>query len=346
MPDVVFLIHGMGQFSKDWELPVVGQLRDFCDNYSKPGKGDFDERFQFIAINYSLIFKDILTTWANEKKDIDSLSAQVGADQVGKLVSWIADENSVEHNFFWSHAFDVITYRLLPTVRDAVQVRVAAQLFDGIKDLPDGSDWSIIAHSLGTAVCHDTLQAWFTQPLAGGGTLGQRTTPYLLQMIANVSRILQNQTNVFESDVRPGRACNFYFTQVHPLDPFTIIKTFLPTQWPGPPHPERYYVKTLEHDFIQQANIHDLAHYLRHPDIVIPLFRCLTFNTYVTQDLEAKYRSQFKLHGKLTDPELIALRQKLEDAGINIPDSWTALLTVWNRVEDLMSLAKGGVNGP
>jgi hypothetical protein len=85
---------------------------------------------------------------------------------------------------------------------------------------------------------------------------------------------------------------------------------------------------------------------LRHPDIVIPLFRCLTFNTYVTQDLEAKYRSQFKLHGNLTDPELIALRQKLEDAGINVPDSWSSLLTVWNRVEDLMSLAKGGVNGP
>ena len=345
MTDVVFVVHGMGLFSDGWELPVVQQLRDFCGTFSRGGKSDFDRRFKFIPINYSQLFKDILTTWATEKKNIADLTGQVGADQVAKLESWIADENSVEKNFFWSHAFDVITYRLLPTVRDAVQVRVASQLLDGIKDLPPGSDWSIIAHSLGTAVIHDTLQAWFTQPLAGGGTLGQRTTPFLLQMVANVSRILQNKTDVFNSDVRPGRACTFYFTQVHPLDPFTILRPFLPTQWPGPPHPERYYHTMLEHDFIQQANIHDLAHYLRHPDVVIPMIRCLTFDTYVTKDLEAQYRSRFKLHGDLTDPNLIAMRQKLEDDGVNLPDNWTAILVVWNRIKDLINFAEGGLNG-
>jgi hypothetical protein len=345
MPDVVFLVHGMGLFDDKWELPIVGQLRDFCDTYSKPGKGDFDERFKFIGINYSELFKDILTTWANEKKDIESLAAQVGAEQVGKLESWIADENAVEKNFFWSHAFDVITYRLLPTVRDAVQVRVASQLYDGIKDLPPESDWSVIAHSLGTAVIHDTLESWYTQSLGGGGTLGDRSKPLLLQMVANVSRILQNRSDVFNSDVRPGAGCDFYFTQVHPLDPFTLIKPFLPAQWPGPPHPERYYHTMLDHDFIQQANIHDLAHYLRHPKVVIPMIRCLTYDSYVTKDLEAKYLAQFKPHGDLTDPNLIALRKKLEDAGATLPANWTAILVVWNRIKDLMDLVQGGLNG-
>ena len=78
---------------------------------------------------------------------------------------------------------------------------------------------------------------------------------------------------------------------------------------------------------------------------MIPLFRCLTYNTYVTQGSEGKYRSQFKLQGKFTDPNLIALRKKLEDAGIGLSDNWTTLLTVWNRVKDLINLAKGGANG-
>jgi hypothetical protein len=336
MADIVFLLHGMGEFGPDWEQDVVGELRRFCDGFSKPGPGDFDRRFQCMGLNYSLLFREILEEWARRKDGIDDLAAELGATLVEKLVAWIADENTAEKNFFWTHPFDVATYRLLPTVRDAVKVRVALQIFEATKNLPESATWSVIAHSLGTAVAHDTLQAWFTQPLAGGGTLGQHKHPLLLQMVANVSRILQNSSgDVFNSDVRPGRACDFYFTAHHPLDPFTVPRPFLPAQWPGPPSPENYMLAQLEHDYIQQPNIHDIAHYLRHPDVVIPLFRCLAFKTYIPIAQEQAYREQFKLHGELTDPALIALRQKIEDAGVALPDKWTAVLTVWNRVQEL-----------
>ena len=344
MSDIIFLVHGMGQFSTGWEKSVVDQMRSFCDTYSKPGTGDFDKRFKCIAVNYSQLFLDILQQWAKEKKDLSAVTDLVGADLVNKLISWIADDGSIEKNFFWSHLFDVVTYRLLPTVRDAVQVRVAMQLFDGINGLDVDSDWSIIAHSLGTAVIHDTLQTWYEQPLPGGGKLGDHKAPFLVQMVGNVSRLLQNQYNVFESQVRPGGACDFYSTAHHPLDPFTILKPFLPTAWP-PTEKEKYYLATLEADYIQQANIHDMAHYLRHPDVVVPLFRTLGFSSYITQDADARYRSNFKLHGDLSDPQLIDLRNQIEDAGVNLPSTWDALLIVWNRVKDLMKLAEGGSNG-
>jgi len=344
MPDVIFLVHGMGEFTAGWELPVVAQLRQFCDTYSSAGAGDFDQRFKPLAVNYSELFLDILKTWAQQKQGVEALSQQLGADLVEKLMSWIADDGSIDKSFFWSHAFDVVVYRLLPTVRDAVQVRVAQQLFAGIQDLDVDDTWSIIAHSLGTAVTHDTLETWYTQPLAGGGTLGNHKTPYLVQMVANVSRILQYQYDVLTSDVQPGKACEFYSTALHPLDPFTILRPFLPTAWPNAQYADNYYAAKLEHDYIQQANIHDFAHYLRHPDVVIPLLRRLSYQTYLTKAAEAQYRQQFQLHGTLTDPALIALRQKLEDAGVALPDSWTAILTVWNRVEDLMQLAQGSGN--
>jgi len=63
--------------------------------------------------NYSRTY---LRNGQRKRKDIAPLSAQVGAELVEKLVSWNADANSVEKNFFWNHVFDVITYRLLPTV--------------------------------------------------------------------------------------------------------------------------------------------------------------------------------------------------------------------------------------
>lgn len=352
MADVIFLVHGMGQFAQDWEEGVVTELRAFCDTYSKPGQGDFDKRFKIVPINYSELFLDILREWARQKKNLSDLSVQVGADLVTKLMSWIADDGTIEKSFFWSHVFDVITYRILPTVRDAVQVRVALQLYEGTKDLDEDDTWSIIAHSLGTAVTHDTLQTWYTQPLDGIDVgfdvpstpkLGDHRAPFLVQMLANVSRILQNQYDVFTSDVRPGRACDYYHTVYHPLDPFTIVRPFLPAVWPpDAPSQDKYYHPKLEFDYIQQANIHDLAHYLRHPLVCIPLFRRLTFSGYITKSAQAAYIAQFKLHGKLTDPQLIALRQRIEDAGVSLPDSWSSILEVVNRLQDLVNFAEGG----
>jgi len=342
MANVIFLLHGVGEHTQGWEQSVVAQMRAFCDSSSQRGEGDFDRRFKCVGINYSALFKDLLTEWATRRDNIDDLASQVGAELVERLLGWIAGSDEVEKDFLWTHAFDVVTYRLLPTVRDAVKVRVGLQLFEGIQGLDENANWSIIAHSFGTAVAHDTLHAWFEQPLPDGrGTLGQSRAPRLVQMVANVSRLLQTSPDAFDSTVRPGKACDFYHSAHHPFDPVTTIKPFLPANWPGPPSPEKYRLAVLEHDYIQQPNIHDLAQYLRHPDVVIPLFRCLAFDTYITKDKEAEYREKFQLHGDLTDPVLIDLRKRLEKAGVGLSDEWAALLVAWNRIREIRALLEG-----
>jgi hypothetical protein len=345
MANVIFFLHGVGEHADGWETGVVKQFSDFCDGYSRVSKkGDFVTRFKPIGINYSALFKDILVEWAKRKEGIEKLE-MARPKLVEKLLGWIAGSDDIEKDFFWTHTFDVLTYYLLPTVRDAVKVRVALQLYEGIKNLGENYHWSIVAHSLGTAVAHDTLHTWYSQPLAGGGILGHSRAPRLLQMVANCSRVLQTDPDAYKSDVRPGKVCRYYFTVQHPLDPVTIIRPFLPANWPGGDEDvqKSYHQVSLEHDYIQQKDIHDLAHYLRHPDVVIPLFRCLAYETYMGKDNEKKYRDSFKLHGDLTDADLIALRKALELLGINLPDKWLGFLTAWQRIRELLD--SGGATG-
>lgn len=348
MADVIFFVHGVGEHPKDWEKGVVEQLRKFCDEYSRAGKGDFDKRFKPIGISYSGLFKDILVEWAQRKDDIDNVVEQVGADLVEKLLGWIAGAPDIEKDFFWTHAFDVLTYWLLPTVREAVKVRVALKLFEGIQGLGENVHWSIIAHSMGTAVVHDTLHAWHNQPLAGGGTLGQIRAPRLIQMVANCSRVLQrgaagHDPDAYDSDVRPGKSCEYYFSVQHPFDPVTIIRPFLPSNWPGGGEDaESRYSQVVFNppDYVQQKDIHDLGHYLRHPDVVLPLLRCLAHKTYVGKENETKYRQAFKLHGDLTDLDLVAIRKSLEVLGIGLPDKWLGFLIAWQRLRELLGTAE------
>lgn len=337
MPSIIFFVHGVGEHAEGWEKSAADELAKLSDKYSRGGKGDFAKRFRIIGTNYNALFKDILIEWAQEKKNLDSLAAEVGASLVEKLLKWIGNADDIEKDFFWTHAFDVLTYYLLPTVREAVRVRVALQWYEAIKDLKENEHWSIVGHSLGTAVVHDTLHTWYNQPLAGGGKLGDQRAPRLVQMVANCSRVLQTDFDVYESDVCPGNACNYYFSVQHPSDPVTLVRPFLPALWPkDPTMREFYYQAKLEHDYIQQKNIHDLAHYLRHPDVWIPLVRCLSYDAYVTKEGEAKYRDAFELHGKLTDPELIKLKKKFEELGITLPDKWKGFLLAWNRLKEFL----------
>jgi hypothetical protein len=75
------------------------------------------------------------------------------------------------------------------------------------------------------------------------------------------------------------------------------------------------------------------------------MFRCLAHQTYITKEKENEYREQFKPQGELTDPELVALRKRLEKAGVTLPDSWVALLIVWQRIRELGDFAEGVGNG-
>jgi hypothetical protein len=150
----------------------------------------------------------------------------------------------VDATGFWSHAADALLYRLSSTVRERVKVRVAKQIIDEVTkqyDTEQESLWSVIAHSLGTAVAHDALDM-----LATGHVPGAPVNAFdpkieqanVIAMVANTSRLLETVVDAYESAVKPGRAgqagrdCLRFLNFRHFLDPFTIPQMFHPQAWP------------------------------------------------------------------------------------------------------------------
>jgi hypothetical protein len=195
-----------------------------------------------------------------------------------------------------THALDVVLYRFFPNVAAAVRASVHNQLMKGIKG---AKRWSIVAHSLGTSVTHDSL-VWMFDPDAPAGRLppeGFRMEA--LAMIANVSRVLESsgyvdekgndlnyRWDVYRSVVQPNAkvtkgVCSSFLNVWHKWDPVPLPKQFRPgAGWPDAATRavegafQDIAIDDIE-DFGELAEIHDLGHYLRNPAVHIPLFRSL-----------------------------------------------------------------------
>ncbi len=329
----------MGHHIDGWHRQVEDFLHHFYSTYARTGGRPFAKRFKVVPVEYDTIFREILATWNTNGRELLALGNKFGTDKVDQLLGWSQGAPEVDDNFFWTHAFDVIFYRFFATVREAVKVHVANTIFKEISNLASSESWSIIGHSLGTMVVHDTMHAWYTQPLGKGGKLGNHMRPRLLMMLANVGRILQQKDLKVlspQSTVKPGGVCSYFVNALHPLDPFTALKPFNPVRWPDRQRYENGEFRLIEVKHIQEVNIHDFLHYLRHPDVITSLFRTLRYATFITQEKEAQYRQTFKPFGDLSDPKLIDIRKKLEDIGMlgqQEADTLDALLLVWERFQ-------------
>lgn len=336
MPDKLFLVHGMGNHQDDWAEPVVELLRDIYSRYRVSKLVSFDERFKVVPIRYDSIFRDTVQRWQQDASAVGQLADGVGADEVNTLVGWLRNAQ-VDENFAWTHAADVLLYRLFFDVRQAVKVRVARQIAEEIVDLRTNESWSVIAHSLGTAVAHDALDMlWRGQapgvPPAFSPAQGKAQ---MVMMVSNVSRLLQTVPKAYESLVKPGaanqpdRGCFQFLNVRHRFDPFTFPRRFDPQAWPDSQTVAAGRYANLEVEHFHQANVHDLVHYLKHPAVHIPMLRKATFERAVLKEEETAALDAFDPFGGDTNRAL-ALRQELEDRLPAISDDWRRLRAIWD----------------
>jgi len=316
-----------------WHKPAGEFLKDFCNSFGPQGKRKFDDRFRVVGIVYDDVFRDILATWKKNGAEVLALGKKFDTSTIERILEWSQNAPGTDNNFLWTHAADVVLYRMFPTIRDAVKVHVAEAMAAELSDLKPGESWSIIGHSLGTIVTHDTLHAWYTEPLGQAGQLGNALRPKVVTMLANVSRILQTKPEVLSnaSTVRPGEACQFYLNAYHHLDPFTLLRPFKPEMWPDREKYERGDYRLLTVDHIQQLNIHDLLHYLRHPDVVTTLFRTLLYQSFISKQKEEEYKASFKKYNGLSDEQVVSIRKKLEDiatGAVGAGEDWETVLRV------------------
>jgi len=318
--DKLFLVHGMGLQQDGWEKPLREHLGNLFQKYSRLGVANLEDLFDVIPIQYDVVFRNLVTRWQNDAQAFGAAEAAT-SPLVGKLTGWLQDAGNNE-NKLWTHPVDVLLYRFFPDVRQAVKTRVANQIMPVLQNLKASETWSVVAHSLGTAVTHDTLDMIWSGTLPDGSPTGMNERNRQAQaivMVANTSRVLQTTVKAYESKVAPGpagkagRGCFQYLTCYHRLDPFTWVDPFRPELWPDRAAVDQALYQFLEADHIYDWNLHDAVHYLLNPKLFVPVLRALTMPTAVTKKVEKDALDSFKQFGSFTKDEMVAIKSWLED---------------------------------
>lgn len=332
-----------------WADEVRDVLVTAWKTYPKLAAIPFADQFEIEMVHYDPIMQEIVTRWQNEANALGTLADQVGADEVGSLVGWLKGAGKTDGNFIWSHAADVLLYRLSATVRQRVIVHVAKQIVEGVTrqyDEHQRSKWSVIAHSLGTAVAHDALDM-----LAVGNVPGLPVSPFdprveqaqVIAMVANVSRVLEHGFDVYRSAVQPGRAGQSgrsslrFLNFRHFLDPFTIPRMFRPQNWPDAETVAAGRYEYVEVEHIHQVNVHDVCHYLRNPAAHIPLFRALAGERRITKQQEKDAIDAFKPFGAMSNEKAAKVKGKLSGIAPRMDESWKSFKKIWDDLQSLIA---------
>jgi len=266
MRQLVFLIHGMGNSANDvlgkadlgkWADEVTKVLRDAAASFP----GIDGKQLEIVPIQYDDVFRSHVTRW-------NALAEALVGTPLESLTKWMkATDNQ---DFLWGNLGDVVLYRAFAEVREHVLTHVARQLFEQIKK--NGTfdvQYSIIAHSLGTAVAHDALQKLYTVGVDGNKPALQIQNFFAL---ANVSRLVWVNDGKFYEETRvrppdsglPANQCAVlnYMQFRHIADPFPSILRFTRKDW-SPEH----YASIDDLDFFRGVNVHALTSYLAHPTV-------------------------------------------------------------------------------
>jgi hypothetical protein len=286
---ILFFVHGMGAYvnasgtpNHSWSKSAAKALKQQYDQYALLKSVPFESRFDVVHINYDTEFHKILKRWDDEAQKILASGDASGSD-VTKLLAWIQGGSQIDENFAWTHASDVILYKFFSLVRQRIKVHVANQFRTALAPNADGAvtSWSVIAHSLGTIVTHDVLHALdSTTPNEAGISILDSMVPSanVVAMIANVTKIMENDVDVYASLVVPSSAvqmnsaCFHYLSCNNQFDPFVIPEPFNPsgrTAWDVALANETFL--DIETENVHHLNVHSLANYMVNPAVHIPL---------------------------------------------------------------------------
>jgi hypothetical protein len=280
----LLLVRGMGKPTDEMFNQWEATLKQAYELYS--GGETFEDRFDCVNIEYDTIFENRRDAWNNQ---IDAIlnSGVTGVD----LPSRNDLEGITEDNFFTTHIQDVLLYRFIPQVAEYVRAHVITQINDAIQRANSSSRISIIAHSLGTSVAFDAVNAMYQTPDENGNTLSPGDFRFqTIAMIANLSRTFETRWGCYDSLIRPGHdnsdnyVTNTFLSTSHRWDPLASLRRFSPAEnWPDSETVAKERVAVIEPGIIAHVNVHDFTHYLENPLVNVPLFRMLRHKRFVSE---------------------------------------------------------------
>jgi hypothetical protein len=332
MSRLLLVVHGMGLQPPGWGQAVRDKLDEVACRYAafRNGAVPFSERVTIAEVRYDGIFEDIVEGWQQQAEELKAFAVAQGRP-LPKIIQWLEtplpQDDAAAKSFFWSTAIDPLLYRGFALVRDRVRATVMAQVAQKLTHaMGSGSvQASVLAHSLGTAVMHDTLHKLGSAPYEGNESfLAARWKFTNVFTVANVSvlgpRALRD-IDPHGSIVRPSYPaapasatyCQSFFNVWHRWDPFVLCGPFRPDGWGA----EYREVGPLDH--FHQGNVHGFTHYLDHPIVHARVINhTLGYDAITVPEYRAAVANYPQFDSPQCTKELAELRRKaLELDGIN-----------------------------
>jgi hypothetical protein len=304
MPRLLFIVHGMGVHDTAWADPTIAHLKKIPSDYGYEwfdANGPFEDHVTCVPISYDHVFETRLAQLAKSVGELKQFAQDEGVD-ILKVLNFLEGASPSEQQFFWTSVVDVLLYRFFSivsgNVRTVVRERIATRFTE---EAAAGAivDVSIMAHSLGTSVTHDSLSIMATKPIdtAMGPNESFLTKNFRFRnifQVANVSRVLETEPKVVESPIHPftfdpaSSYTRVFLNCRHRFDLFTAVRSFAaPAAW-GDAFIEPKGIKK-----VLGFNVHDLDHYLENPRVHVPLLRNLIDDVVVTPAEEADALAQY-----------------------------------------------------
>ena len=293
----LFVMHGMGRHVPNWPDDTIALLQGLPDRYGYSwfdANGPMEDHVTIVPLSYDDVFDRYLQEWGHSAEALRTKGDEFGID-IGDITGWLERADETENNFFWTHVVDVVLYRFFSIVTAEVRLRVRMQVAEALEKTLQGgaiTPASVLAHSLGTSVAHDSLALLGSTPIntpAGPNhsfMVGNHRFANVF-MCANVGRVLETQPKVYQSIIRPpGQGAesyvDVYYDFRHRLDPFPMVRSFAPVGW----NPKRF-VAVDDCMKVLDFNVHALDHYLEDPRVHVPLLRATVGHWCITK-AEAK----------------------------------------------------------
>ena len=324
---LIFLVHGMGQHDQGWSADTVTVLRE---SFAKalPGHGSFDDFYDIKELQYSDQFDGYWERYDGNAATLRQIPVIQGAGGLAGEIAEYAARNP-DDSFLRTHVGDILLYAGT-AYNHSVPLALNVQILNALQ-AGNYQSYSIVAHSMGTRVCHDLLQRTFT----GEGAYQLIAKPKLFMNCANVTRLMSFDEDefgdgmvVYPKESETEGVCTYYVNAYHKLDPVAMIRRHKPKFKSDPLYREIY----LKETDVTDKNVHDLSHYLLHPDVHSVLFN-LTLADYpgqhprVSDDEVATLVQGYRATTK--HAELKAKLDKIKDEG------WTTYAGVRDMIEKI-----------
>jgi hypothetical protein len=272
---IILVIHGMGtHMPGDLKKDIAEGLNEAAKNF---GLSDFDinDKVEFFQFNYSTFLDEIRQRDADHASSIAEHLALLKAHGLGenivtKLTEFFADFD--EDDMLYTHWMDVIYYGLM-FWGEKIRVDFAKKINDVMIEANRGArDVHIIAHSLGTAVAHDTLAKLFRKDVditsKVPGLDIDKFKIKSLWTVANVSRLLNLLNDIADPNKSIVNAtddgcCDYLINVRNYFDPFT---------WPKQYNRNEGDYQLLEVETVRYWNTHDIKEYMAAPPVAEFLF--------------------------------------------------------------------------